>query len=109
MRKVIALTALAIAAVIGVGIAATSVTQSVLAARNVGGATFSDTGGNGGVGQSGSSTANSGAAWNGQNMGATGTAINTGDWGTGVDQSGGTSNAVGCGHIGGTASSQNNC
>src|SRR5215831_19140638 len=97
MRKVIALTALAIAAVIGVGIAATSVTQSVLAARNVGGATFSDTGGNGGVGQSGSSTANTGAA------------INTGDWGSGVDQTGGTSNAVGCGHIGGTASSQNNC
>ena len=113
MRKVIALTALAIAAVLGVGIAATSITQNVLAARNVGGATLVDTGGNGGVGQSGSSTANSGAAWIGSNMGASnnGVAANTGDWGVSNDQSGpgSVANGVGCGHIGGSASSQNNC
>ena len=109
MNQIVALSAFAIAAVLVVGIAATSVTQSVLAARNVGGATFADSGGNGGVGQSGSSTATSGNAWNGQNNGASGTATNTGDWGSGVDQTGGTSNAVGCGHIGGSASSQNNC
>ena len=41
-------------------------------------------------------------------MGATGTAINTGDWGSGVGQTGGTSNAVGCGHIG-AGTSSNNC
>src|SRR5215467_5699932 len=98
MRKIV-FSVLGIAAVLALGIAATSVTQSALAARNIGGASFADSGGNGGVGQSGSSTANSGAAWNGQNMGASGTAINTGDWGSGVDQTGGVSNAVGCGHI----------
>jgi len=110
MRKVIAFTALAIAAVLGVGIAATSVTQNVLASRNVGAGTFVDTGGNGGVGQSGSSTANSGAAWIGSNMGASnnGVAQNTGDWGATNDQSGGTSNAVGCGHIG-SGPSHNKC
>ena len=104
MRKIV-FSVLGIAAVLALGIAATSVTQSVLAARNVGGGTFADSGGNGGVGQSGTSTATSGAAWNGQNMGATGTATNTGDWGTGPDQSGGTSNGVGCGHIGAGTSS----
>src|SRR5215831_16107303 len=107
MRKIV-FSVLGIAAVLALGIAATSVTQSVLAARNVGGGTFSDSGGNGGVGQSGSSTATSGNAWNGQNNGASGTATNTGDWGTALDQSGGTSNAVGCGHIGAGASF-NNC
>jgi len=104
MRKIV-FSVLGIAAVLALGIAATSVTQSVLAARNVGGATFADSGGNGGAFQGGTSTANSGAAFNGQNLGATGTATNTGDWGTGPDQSGGTSNAVGCGHIGAGTSS----
>ena len=108
MRKVLALSVMGIAAVLALGIAATSVTQSVLAARNVGGGTFSDSGGNGGVGQSGASTATSGNAWNGQNNGASGTATNTGDWGSGVDQTGGTSNAVGCGHLG-AGTSSNNC
>jgi len=101
MRKVIAFTALAIAAVLGVGIAATSVTQNVLASRNVGAGTFVDTGGNGGVGQSGSSTANSGAAWLGNNMGSSNNGVqqNTGDWGGSNDQQGGINQQVGCGHI----------
>src|SRR5215467_13130402 len=108
MRKIV-FSVLGIAAVLALGIAATSVTQSVLAARNVGGGTFADSGGNGGAFQSGTSTATSGAAFNGQNMGASGTATNTGDWGSGVGQTGGTSNAVGCGHIGGSGTSSNNC
>jgi len=108
MRKVIALTALAIAAVLGVGIAATSVTQNVLASRNVGGATLVDTGGNGGVGQTGGSTANSGAAWIGSNMGASnnGVAQNNGDWGVGpFDSPNSVGYGVGCGHIVGGISS----
>ena len=113
MRKVIALSALAIAAVLGIGIAATSLTQNVLASRNVGAGTFVDTGGNGGVGQSGSSTANSGAAWIGSNMGASnnGVAQNTGDWGVSNDQSGPGSVAIGigCGHNGGSGTSANAC
>jgi|SRR5215469_15222855 len=105
MRKVIAFSALAIAAVLAVGIAAKSVTQSVLACRNVGGDTFADSGGNGGVGQTGC-TATTGPA-----TGTSGSSSDTGDWGSGVRkcQPGGTSNAVGCGHIGGSGSSSDKC
>jgi hypothetical protein len=122
MRKIV-LSVLGIAAVLALGIAATSVTQSVLAARNVGGGTSADTGGNGGVAQS-AGIATSGSAigmqqtggtitgQSGSGSGSANTGVNTGDWGAGVDQTGGNSYAVGCGHInngvvGGTSS--NNC
>jgi hypothetical protein len=93
-------------AVLAVGIAATSVIQSVLASRDVGFGTEGDRGGNGGA-QATGGTATSGAATGQVNTGAG--KANTGDWGSGVGQTGGTSNAVGCGHIGGFGSSGNKC
>ena len=94
-----------IVAVLAVGIAAPSVIQSVLASRDVGFGTDGDSGGNGGAFQSGG-TATSGAAIGQVNTGAG--KANTGDWGSGVGQTGGTSNAIGCGHIG-AGTSVNNC
>ena len=118
MRKIIALSVFAVAAVLVVGIAAISLTHNVFAARNVGGGTFADTGGNGGVAQSGG-TATSGSAVGVQNSNPTGNGNtgpvggNTGDWGSGVDQTGGNSIGVGCGHAfigtGPGGSSSNNC
>jgi len=95
--------ALVIVAVLAVGIAATSVIQSVLAARNVGWGTDGDSGGNGGSEATGG-TATSGAAtgddvYLGHNPHGNGNYIVIN-----MD-----SNAVGCGHIGGSGSSGNKC
>ena len=98
-----------IVAVLAVGIAATSVTQSVLAARNVGGGTDGDSGGNGGAQASGG-TATSGAATGESNADPDIAAIFK--HGSASDVSViviGESNAVGCGHIGGSGTSSNNC
>jgi hypothetical protein len=92
-------------AVLAVGIAA-SVTQSVVAARNVAWGTDGDSGGNGGAGQTGG-TANSGPATGDQDepqsfvadKHKTGpTQIIIGEY-----------NGVGCGHIGGSGSSSEHC
>src|SRR5215467_2448144 len=96
--------ALVIVAVLAVGIAATSVIQSVHAARNVGWGTDGDSGGNGGSEATGG-TATSGAAtgdvdlYLGHNPHGNGNYIVIN-----MD-----SNAVGCGHIGGSGSSGNKC
>jgi len=108
--------ALVIVAVLAVGIAATSVIQSVLAARNVGWGTDGDSGGNGGSEATGG-TATSGAA---TGDAATG---NAAAWELGsmgvlrgtIGQHGNyliiniDSNAVGCGQIGGSGSSGDKC
>ena len=96
--------ALVIVAVLAVGIAATSVIQSVLAARNVGWGTDGDSGGNGGAEAAG------GTATSGEAIGDAVLSLSHNPHGNGnyvvinVD-----SNAVGCGHIGGTGSSGNKC
>ena len=95
-----------IVAVLAVGIAATSVTHSVLAARNVAWGTYGDSGGNGGSSQTGG-TADSGPATGDSE-------INT--WLADTHHTKGPTvvvigefNGVGCGHIGGSGSSSEHC
>ena len=107
-KNISVIMALGIVAVLAVGIAAISVTQSVLAvraARNVGWGTDGDSGGNGGSEATGG-TATSGAATGQSNTGAD---TAGGDGGPTIKIIDGTINSVGCGHIGGSASSTYNC
>ena len=118
-KNISVIMALGIVAVLAVGIAAISITQSVLAvraARNVGWGTDGDSGGNGGSEATGG-TATSGAA---TGDAATG---NAAAWELGsmgvlrgtIGQHGNyliiniDSNAVGCGQIGGSGSSGDKC